>query len=46
LSACTNDFKYIECIKNPIVEIIVADTNTLPKHFYYSGKPVIRKSKR
>jgi hypothetical protein len=46
LSACTNDFKYIECIKNPIVEIIVANTNKLPRKFRYDGKPVIREPKR
>jgi hypothetical protein len=46
LSASTNGMGGIDCRNNPIVEIIVADTNTLPKHFYYSGKPVIRKSKR
>jgi Leucine-rich repeat (LRR) protein len=34
--------RYVDCRDNPITEIIVADTNSLPRYFYYSGNPIIR----
>ena len=41
LSANTN-LTHVDCRYNPIVEIIVADTNKPPAEFHYSGNPVIR----
>jgi len=32
----------VDCGGNPLREIIVADTNNLPKYFTYDGNPVIR----